>query len=153
MSKLAEAVHAVCVAAWAGALWTVGLLVMPVLFAAHLDHEPLVAVQGRLLLLVAMLGACCGGYLLLFRLLRFGGHALRHGFFWAVLLLLLLGVGQQFLSQSLLHALDAQGLLHHWVELGLRDRSATWSGLPSVFYLVQCLVALALVRLQQGAPR
>lgn len=153
MGKLAEAVHALCVTAWAGALWTVGLLVMPVLFATALERTPLVAVQGRLLLFVAMLGMACGAYLLLFRLLRFGGHALRQLFFWVVLLLVLLVLGQQFLGHTLLQSLKAQGTLHHWLELGLRDRSTTWSGLPSLVYLVQCALAVPLVLLQQDAAR
>ncbi|HZR03251.1 MAG TPA: DUF4149 domain-containing protein [Burkholderiales bacterium] len=153
MSKLAEALQALCVTIWAGGLWIVGLLVLPVLFASAIEHVVLPSVHHRLLMFVALIGLACAGYLLLFRLVRFGGHALRQAFFWVVVLLLVLDFAAYFGAHNLLQAAKAHETLHRAIEVTLRDRSATWFGLPSVIYLVQCALAVPLVLLEQSAPR
>ncbi len=90
MSRLAEVIAALALTAWVGALWAIGLIVAPTLFDALSDRALAGLVAGRLFLYVAVVGFICGGYLLIFRLARFGGHALRQAAFWLVLLMLVL---------------------------------------------------------------
>lgn len=153
MSRVAEALHALAVTLWAGSLWTIGLLVLPVLIATPVAHDALLAAQGRLLTVGAVLALGCGAYLLLFRLVRFRGQALRQSFFWIALVLLLLVLARHYFPGDLLHALRGQDVAHRMLSMALRERVATWFGLPSAIYLLECVLALPLVLLQQGAPR
>jgi hypothetical protein len=153
MTRLADALHALAVTIWAGALWAVGLLVVPTLFDALPDRLVAGPLSARLFLYVSVLGLGCAAYLLLFRLLRFGGSALRQGFFWVVMALALLTVAGQFGAQALLSVARGQELAHQFIAGVLRDRTAAWHGVASVLYLVQSALAGAMVLLQQSAPR
>jgi hypothetical protein len=153
VGRLADALHALAVALWAGALWAVGLLVVPTLFDALPDRLVAGPLSTRLFLYVSVLGLGCAVYLLLFRLVRFGGHALRHAFFWVVVLLALLTVAGQFGAHTLLNAAKGQALAHDVIAGALRDRTASWYGVASVLYLIQAVLAAAMVLLQQNAPR
>lgn len=153
MSRFAEALHAIAVTVWAGSLWTIGLLVLPLLIATPVAHDALLAAQGRLLSVGAMLALACGAYLLLFRLWRFRTQALRQSMFWTALAMLLLVLARHYFPSDLLHALRGQDLAHRMLGAALRERVATWFGLPSAVYLLECALALPLVLLQQGAAR
>ena len=153
MGRVADAFHAIAVSLWAGALWAVGLLVVPTLFDALPDRLVATPLSARLFLYVSVLGLICAGYLLLFRVVRFGGHALRHGFFWVVVLLMLLTIAGQFGAQAILQATSGQALVHDVISGVLHDRTSAWHGVTSVLYLLQAALAVAMVLLQQSAPR
>jgi uncharacterized membrane protein len=148
MTRLADAVHALAVTLWAGALWVIGLLTAPVLFQMIADRTLAGSIAGRLFLYVALIGMACGLYLLVFRLARFGTHAVRQGFFWVVVLLLVLTLIGQFGVQPILTALKQQAGAQAVMESVFRERFATWHGVASVLYIVQCVLALPLVLLQ-----
>jgi hypothetical protein len=152
MSRLADAFHALTVALWAGALWGIGLIAVPTAFDLLPDARLAAALSARLLLYVALLGLGCAVYLLLFRLARFGGHALRQPFFWVLLVLALLTLLGQFGVAAALEMVRSQPVVHDLVAAVLRDRGASWHGVPSLLYLVQCALAVVLVLLQQSAP-
>jgi hypothetical protein len=153
MNRVADGLHALAVTIWAGSLWIVGLLVVPTLFDALPDRALAGPLSARLFLYASVLGLGCGMYLLLFRLARFGTHALRQGFFWVVVLLALLTLAGQFGAHTLLAASKGQAWAHELIAGVLRDRTAAWYGVASVLYLAQCALAAALVLLQQSAPR
>jgi hypothetical protein len=153
MFRIADAFHFLAVTVWAGALWTVGLLVLPTLFDALPDRLVSGPLSARLFLYVSVLGLACALYLVLFRLVRFGGHALRQWFFWVVVLLALLTVAGEFGAQSILASLKGQPVVHDFIAGVLRDRTGAWFGVASVLYLVQCGLAVAMVLLQQSAAR
>ena len=148
MTGLADAFHALAVTVWAGALWAIGLLSAPILFQMIADRTLAGSIAGRLFLYVALIGIACGLYLLIFRLARFGTHAVRQGFFWVVVLLLVLTLVGQFGVQPILAALKQQAGAQAVMESVLRDRFATWHGIASVLYVAQCVLALPLVLLQ-----
>lgn len=153
MGRLTEGLHALAVAAWAGALWSIGLLALPAVQARVADAAVAAAIDARLLLYVALIGLGCGVFLLLLRLARFGAGAFRHGFFWVVVLLLILTALTQFGQHALLELARGQAAVRDVLEALFRDRSAIWAGVPSLAYSVQCGLAVALVLLQPGAPR
>jgi hypothetical protein len=153
VGKLAEAVHALAVAVWAGALWSVCLLFGPVLFARLSDRTLALAIDARLLLLVSLVGLACAAFLLIFRLARFGSSALRHGFFWTVAVMAALAMLAQFGERTVLDLAAGHGTVRQALEAFFRDRRLTWGGVPSLAYLVQCALAVPLVVLQQSAPR
>ena len=93
-----------------------------------------------------LLGLGCGAYLLLFRLARFGAQALRPA-------LLLVGAADagscdrrrsSACSRSW-PACKQQALPHEVMESVFRDRFATWHGVASVLYLIECALGLGLV--------
>jgi uncharacterized membrane protein YhaH (DUF805 family) len=102
---------------------------------------------------VALIGLACAGYLLLFRLVRFGGHSFRQAFFWVVLAMLLFTLAGQFGVQPILASLKQEALPHEVMESVFRDRFATWHGVASVIYLIECALGAILVWLQPNAPR
>jgi hypothetical protein len=95
----------------------------------------------------------CGAYLLLFRLVRFGGDAFRQAFFWVVLVMVALTIAGHFAVQPILEALRTQALPKRVVASVLRDRFATWHGIASAIYLVECALGAVLVLLQPRVPR
>ena len=153
MNRLADALHALCVTAWVGCLWAIGLLAAPTLFDALPDRSLAGLLAGRMFLYVAMLGLACGAYLLLFRLARFGGHALRQPFFWVTLLMVVLAAIGEFGVQPILAGLKEQALPRQVMESVFRDRFAVWHGVASVLYLVECALGVLLVLLQQSVAR
>jgi hypothetical protein len=153
MVRFADALHALAVAAWAGALWAIGLLAAPTLFKMIADRTLAGSVAGRLFLYVALVGIGCGLYLLIFRLARFGTHAFRQGFFWVAFLLLALTLVGQFGVQPILAALKQQAGAHAVMESVFRDRFAVWHGVASLLYVIECALAVPLVLLQASAPR
>ena len=153
MNRIAEGIHWLAVTAWVGALWAVGLMVAPTLFHFIPDRVLAGSLAGRLFTYTALLGLACGGYLLVFRLARFGTHALRQAFVWVVLTMLLVTVVGQFGVQPILEGLRAQAFPRQVMETVLRDRFAVWHGVASGLYLIQCVLGAALVWLQPAAAR
>ena len=153
MSRFAEGIHWLAITVWVGSLWAIGLLVAPTLFHYLPDRALAGSIAGRLFTYVALIGLACAGYLLLFRLVRFGGHAFRQAFFWIVLAMLLLTLAGQFGVQPILATLRQEALPHEVMESVLRDRFATWHGVASVIYLIECALGVVLVWLQPAAPR
>jgi hypothetical protein len=152
MSRIAEGLHWLAVTVWVGALWSIGLLVAPTLFQFVPDRVLAGSIAARLFTYTALLGIGCGVYLLLFRLARFGNHAVRHAFFWVTLSMLMLTVIGQFGIQPILETLRQQAFPRQVAETILRDRFAAWHGVASVLYVVECVLGVALVLLQPRAP-
>ena len=146
--KLTDLFALWAVALWVGGLWAIGYLAAPVLFY-HLDDRVLAGMlAGRMFAWVAWLGLVCGGYLLLFRLARFGAGVIKQPFFWLVSLLLVLTLAQLFGIQPIMQELKDQALPQDVMQSLFRDRFATWHGISSAMYLIQSLLGLALVAKQ-----
>lgn len=147
MKSLSDALHAIALTLWVGGLWTVGLMVAPMLFHTLADRALAGTLAGQFFAAIAYIGLGCGIYLLLFRLVRAGPQALKQLFFWIVLLMLALTVAGHFGVQPILAGLKEQALPNQVMESIFRDRFAAWHGVSSVLYLIQCGLGLALVLL------
>jgi len=152
MGRVAEGLQFLTVTLWVGVLWTVGLMVAPTLFEFVPDRVLAGSIAGRLFTHTALIGLACGAYLLLFRLVRFGSHALRHAFFWVTLAMVILTIVGQFGVHAILAGLREQALPRQVMEGVLRDRFAAWHGVASIFYVIECALGAALVLLQARAP-
>jgi hypothetical protein len=152
MGRVAEGLQFLTVTLWVGALWTVGMMVAPTLFQFVPDRVLAGSIAGRLFTYTALLGLACGAYLLLFRLVRFGSHALRHAFFWVAAAMVILTIVGQFGVHPILEGLREQALPRQVMEGVLRDRFATWHGVASILYVIECALGAALVLLQARAP-
>ena len=135
----------IAVTAWVGALWAIGYLAAPVLFYTLQDKQLAGMLAGKMFSYVAYLGIFCGFYLLIHRLLRFGTPALKQGFFWAVVLMLMLILAGHFGIQPILAELKAQAGATDVMQSVFADRFKTWHGVASIAYLVESLLGLVLV--------
>jgi hypothetical protein len=151
--KFGEGIYWVVVAVWAGSLWTIGLVVAPTLFAVLDDRALAGRIAGVLFSHGAWISIGCAAYFLLFRLVRFGGGAFRQAVVWVALLMLALTLVGRFGVQPILAGLREQALAKEIVESVFRERFGTWHGVSSVLYLLQSLLAIALVTLQRTGLR
>ncbi len=153
MRSVADGLYAVALTLWVGAIWAIGYVVAPTLFSVLADRALAGTVAGKLFTLVAYIGIGCAVYLLLFRLLRFGGACFRHGIFWLVLIMLALTAVGEFGVQPLLASLKGRALPAEVMESIFRDRFLAWHGVASVLYLIVSVLGLLLVWLQGRNPR
>ena len=139
MTALTEAIYAIALTLWIGGLWAIGYIVAPTLFYSVPDRALAGALAGKLFTLIAYVGIGCAIYLVLFRLVRFGGACAKHGIFWIVL--------------AILASLKDQALPKGVMESVFRDRFAAWHGVASVLYLIQTVLGVLLVWLHARKPR
>jgi len=137
-------------ALWVGGTWAIGYLAAPVLFNA-LDDKMLAGhLAGEMFKWMAYFGMVAAGYLLLFRLNRFGGRAFKQGFFWIAVAMLLITLAGRYGIQPILEQLKGQALPQDVMHSLMRDRFQAWHGVSSVLYLIQSLLGLALVAKAKG---
>lgn len=132
---VAGPLEAVIQTLWVGALWTVGYLVAPALFAHFPDTATAGRVAGRLFTLVTWLSLACGAALLVLGRLRRGRLGARGGLVIAMAGLL---AASHFLVRPLMEAAR------------LPDGApgpgfGAWHGVSSLLYLAASLAGLALV--------
>lgn len=147
MKSLTEFLQAAAITLWIGDLWVIGLLVAPLLFQNLTDRSLAGALAGRFFAAMAWIGLGCGLYLLVYRLQRYRGQALRQLFFWLVLLLLVLTAAGHFGVQPILASLRQQALPLEVMQSVFRERFAVWHGVAGVMFLIQCALGLAVVAL------
>lgn len=145
MKRLPDLLALWAVTLWVGGLFAIGYLAAPVLFYQLDDRALAGLLAGRMFTYIAYVGMVCGLYLLLHRLVRHGGAALKQGFFWTALLMLLLALGQRYGIQPIMEGLKAQAWPQDVMQSLFRDRFQTWHGISSAVYLIQSLLGLALV--------
>ena len=131
---------------WVGGAWTTGYLAAPTLFGELSGNRQLAGnLAGVLFERMAWIGIVAGVYLLLHRFARSGFATLRTGFFWLVVAMLALTLVGQFGVQPVLQGLKDQALPRAVMESVFADRFRTWHGVSSILYLVNSLLALALI--------
>lgn len=148
MGKFASALYGIAVAAWVGGLLAIGFIAAPVLFTQLADRTVAGNLAGGMFWIMAWVGFACGGYLILFVMFVKGWRALQSGVFWIILLMLALTAAGYFGVQPILEQLKADALPRRVMESALRDRFATWHGVSSALYMLNCLLGIALVILQ-----
>lgn len=124
---------------WVGALWSIGYLAVPTLFASLDDRVLAGMLAGRMFSVLSYLGLVCGVLLL-------AGHWWRQrclGWRGALLcvMLVLVAVGE-FWLQPLMAQLKAQGIV---VGSATAAEFARLHGVASILYLFNSVLGLALV--------
>ncbi|MEY4599396.1 MAG: hypothetical protein RLZZ445_2193 [Pseudomonadota bacterium] len=145
MGRFAEALQSIAATLWVGAMWGIGYIVAPLLFSRLGDRALAGLIAGKLFSLIAWVGIACAIYLLLFRMVRFGGGVFKQGVFWIVLLMLALVCAGEFGVQPIMAALKEEALPKQVMESVLRDRFSAWHGVSSVLYIIQSLLGAGLV--------
>jgi Domain of unknown function (DUF4149) len=137
-------VNLIVITLWVGALWMTGLTAY-VLFDTLQDKQLAGSLAGKLFTIVSYIGMVSAFYLLIQRLLDYGTGALKQGFFWAVLAMLLLILAGHFGIQPILAQLKIDALANNITQSVFASRFKTWHGVASVAYLVQCLLGFVVV--------
>ena len=130
---------------WIGGMWAIGYLAAPVLFAALDDKQLAGNLAGRLFDWMAWIGIAAAAYLLVYRIARDGGVALKPLFFWIVALMLALILAAQFGVQPILQGLKDQAMPQAVMQSVFADRFRHWHGVSSILYLIQSALGLVLV--------
>ena len=150
MRRLADATYVLVLTAWVGALWAIGYLAAPILFAHLSDRTLAGTLAGHMFSVLGWMGLACGCFLLVFMVLRLGAGAMKRLQFWLIMLMLLLTAAQLFGLQPLIAQLRSESVPRELAEAAARSRFATWHGVASVLYLLQSVVGVFAVL---GAPR
>lgn len=129
---------------WVGALWMSGISAY-VLFDTLQDKQMAGMLAGKLFSIVSYIGLGSAFYLLIHRVLQYGTAALKQGFFWAVLVMLLLVLAGHFGIQPILESLKSQALPADVMQSVFADRFKSWHGIANMAYVFECLLALVLV--------
>ncbi len=143
--RLFDAVQAIAVTLWVGALWSTGALVAPVLFRMIADRILAGNIAGHLFSVTAFIGLACGGFLLIIRLIQDRTGALRQPVFWLVVSMVILVCVSQFGIQPVLAGLREQAYPEGVMHSALANSFATWHAVAGVLYLVQSTLGLVLV--------
>lgn len=130
---------------WAGALWGVGFLAVPVLFQTLPDKMLAGMLAGKMFTLVAYAGMACAGYLLVYLAGVSGKQAWRKPLLWIAAIMLLLALAGQFWIQPEMAALKALALPADVMHSPFADRFSVLHHLATAMYAVQSLLGIALV--------
>ena len=124
---------------WVGSLWSIGYIVAPVLFK-HLDRTSAGDIAGQLFSIVSYIGLFVIGMMLFMAALQAGRHVLRQWRNRILLIILLIILTGQFVLQPMMADLKAAGLNGETA-----TRFASLHGVASILYLVNSVLALALL--------
>jgi hypothetical protein len=153
VQDLARDLQTVTVTVWVGALWTMGLLIAPMLFRILPDRVLAGVVAGRLLSVVAYTGLACAGVLIALFMARLQEAPGARRFLWVVFAMVALTVIGEFGIQPILAGLKAEAAPGDVMQSPLRSRFATWHAVASSAYLLNCVLGVVLVVLQNRAGR
>lgn len=145
MRNFADGLAATLLVLWVGGLWAIGYIAAPTLFAELSDRQLAGNLAGALFSWIAIVGMVAGGYLLVYRVGKHGFQALKQAYFWIVLVMLLLTLGQYFGIQPVMQALKDQAMPQAVMESAFRSRFAAWHGVSSIVYLIESVLGVVLV--------
>ncbi len=145
MKNLMHSAASLAITAWAGGLWAIGYLAVPILFRAQPDRQLAGVLAGHMFMVIGYVGIVCGTYLLLYRLAISGKAAVREWVFWLVAAMFVITLLFQFGIQPLMADIKLQAMPQDVMQSALAGRFKMWHGISSVLYLVESLFGAALV--------
>jgi hypothetical protein len=137
---------------WVGGLWTVGYLVVPVLFHELPDRRLAGDLAGHLFSALAWVGLACGGILLATALVEHGRAAGRVWQVWVLVTMLTLVAVIQFGLTPPIEALKAAAPGGFTAGSELAARFGLFHEIASSLYLALSLLGFLLVAYGMGDP-
>lgn len=123
---------------WVGALWSIGYIAAPTLFALLEDRQLAGNLAGQMFHIVSYIGLICGSLLLVSMVRNFR----LHWRVWLVVMMLVLVICGEFVLQPMMEALKSQGLVEG---SPIKKQFGILHGVASSMYLVESLLGLSLV--------
>lgn len=151
MGRLADGLTLLVAALWVGAMWAVGYLVVPVLFAQLPDRMLAGQIAGRLFEWMDWFSIGAAFCLLSMLYWRMQAGVLRRRVFAVVLAMLVLAALALFWIQPAMAALKVAAAPEDVMNSALRARFVLWHGVSSVLHLIRSLLGVALVLMLQPA--
>lgn len=143
MPRYPAAIEQLLLTLWAGSLWAIGYLAVPVLFHMVEDRHLAGELAGQMFRAVAVIGLACGLLLLVGRLGADGRAVWRQWRIGVLLAMLLLVACGLFLLQPQLAAIKAQPDWSQQAALAAQFRRL--HGVSSILYMLTSIGALVLV--------
>jgi len=122
-------------------LWVVGVVAYE-LFKLIPEAQLAGNIAGQLFRMMAYVGMAASIYLLIQRVYQYGTNALKQGFFWIILLMLLLILISHLGINPLLEKFKLEAMPKDVMESVFADRFATWHGISSIAYLLECFLGI-----------
>lgn len=135
----------IVVALWVGALWAIGFIAAPTLFAMIPDRSLAGNVAGRLFELTSWIGIGCAAWILLHAYAVHRGAMFRNRIVGVVMLMLVASLATQFWIQPLMVQMKLEVLPLEVMASPLAERFARWHGISSLIYVAQSVLGLILV--------
>ena len=123
---------------WVGALWSIGYIAAPTLFAMLDDRRLAGELAGQMFHIVSYIGLVCGVMLLL-SLIRRTGLQWR---VWVIVIMIVLIASGEFFLQPMMESLKMQGLVEG---SPIKRQFGILHGVASSVYLLESLLGLSLV--------
>jgi hypothetical protein len=102
-------------------------------------------IAGQLFRMMAFVGMATSIYLLIQRVYQFGTNALKQSFFWLVVLMLVLILVSHLGINPLLEKFKLEAMPKDVMESVFADRFATWHGVSSIAYLLECFLGVFVI--------
>ena len=99
-------------------------------------------IAGQLFKMMAYVGMASSIYLLIQRVYQYGTNALKQGFFWLILLMLILILVSHLGINPLLEKFKLEAMPKDVMESVFADRFSTWHGISSIAYLLECFLGI-----------
>jgi Domain of unknown function (DUF4149) len=122
-------------------LWVVGIVAYE-LFKLIPEAQLAGNIAGQLFRMMAYVGMAASIYLLIQRVYQYGTNTLKQGFFWIILLMLLLILISHLGINPLLEKFKLEAMPKDVMESVFADRFATWHGISSIAYLLECFLGI-----------
>ncbi len=126
---------------WIGGLWAVGIVAYE-LFKLIPEAQLAGHIAGQLFQMMAYVGMGSSIFLLIQRVYQFGTNALKQGFFWLIVLMLALILISYLGINPLLEKFKLEAMPKDVMESVFADRFATWHGISSIAYLLECFLGI-----------
>ena len=126
---------------WIGGLWVVGIVAYE-LFKLIPEAQLAGNIAGQLFRMMAYVGMAASIYLLIQRVYQYGTNTLKQSFFWIILLMLLLILISHLGINPLLEKFKLEAMPKDVMESVFADRFATWHGISSIAYLLECFLGI-----------
>ena len=125
---------------WIGSMWTVGYLVVPVLFSQLEDRALAGMLAGQMFTIVSYIGLVAGSLLLVREMIKYGRPSRQHWHSVVLIIMLVFIMIGEYVLQPQMAELKAAGLEGEVAELFGRLH-----GIASVLYLVNSIFGLVLI--------
>lgn len=141
MKQWSENLAIITATFWIGGLWVVGIVAYE-LFKLIPEAQLAGNIAGQLFRMIAYVGMAASIYLLIQRVYQYGTNALKQAFFWIIMFMLLLILISHLGINPLLEKFKLEALPKDVMESVFADRFATWHGISSVAYLLECFLGI-----------
>ncbi len=145
MKNITRTLAVLATTLWAGSLWSIGYLAVPMLFQAQPDKVLAGMLAGRMFTVVGIIGMLCSTYLIWYCRQIFGKQVWHETTFRTVLLMLGMTLALQYGIQPAMAELKAASDGADVMQSIYADRFKMLHGLSSVVYLIESLAGILLV--------